>query len=96
MISFDTHDDTIICYADDEDIPTTPEKIVEAIANSIDLDFVNLENEGAPVYFGNSYAEYQVRILLPKFDSNEHIIGIGPNEAEMLNQKKQIQLTITE
>jgi hypothetical protein len=94
MLSFAPKNKEIICYADREDIPTTPEKIVEALADSIDVDFVGVENEGAPVFLGNSYAEYQIRVLMPQLDGKEHTIGIGPNEADVVNREQQVRLTL--
>ena len=85
MISTSTDGTTLTIEIDPIDVPVNPRQLVEAVANSIDVDFVRLENDGAPVFLGNSYAEFQMSLLLPKFDSQEHTFGLGEMECETLN-----------
>lgn len=76
MICCDMSKTTLTVTKDDEDEPTL-EELVCAIANSAEIDPIELENEGTPVYLGNDYAEYQVRILTQK---GERVFGVGPKE----------------
>lgn len=76
MITCETRGKTLIVRKDDEDEPTLRELVCD-IANSAEIDVMDLENEGAPVSLGNDHAEYQMRVL---FDDTEHRVGIGPKE----------------
>lgn len=76
--------DLIILKDADDKTRYTCEQILEAMSNSIDIDFIDIQNEGAPIYLGNDYAEYQVNILSP-LNGKTYTYGIGPIEAEALH-----------
>lgn len=90
MISFDLDNNnnlTITC--DPIDIPIQPREIIAQAAHSIDINFIDTENEGAPVNFGNSYAEYQFKIYNPKTNQTLRF-GIGSMECNEINHKLSI------
>ena len=76
---------------DDDERVETVEQIIEEAANSADIDFVDLENEGAPVFLGNSYAEYQFRALVGP-NREERAFGIGERELDELNREGQLSV----
>ena len=86
MLTFETTDDFLVVHMDEEDAPITPQEVVEALEHSIDVDFVGMENEGAPSSMGNDYAEYRAKVLMPRLDGKVHTFGIGQMEADELNQ----------
>lgn len=64
-------------------------EVLEALAYSIDIDFIELLNEGWPVYLGNSYARYEFVALADGFVYTYHF---GPNELDELNEKGLVTL----
>lgn len=89
MLSFEMKNHTLVMTKDDDDNPTLPE-MIEALANSIDVDFVRMENEGAPVYLGNDYAEYRVTVL---DGESQNEFGIGPKERWALLAYDNVAIT---
>jgi len=75
---------------DDERIDAV-EQIIEAAVNSPDIDFIGMENGGAPVALGNSYAEYQFTALVGP-DRRERLFGIGPMELSALMEKGELSV----
>lgn len=85
MLTFEKDGRDIVCTRDEDDGNLSCERIVEAMANSIEIDVTTLENEGAPVFLGNAYAEYQLRALTN--EGEELVYGVGPNELKELRDK---------
>lgn len=76
MITCHTDGATLVIEKDPDDEPKLQDLVAD-VANSSEIDVTELENEGAPVYLGNDYAEYQLAVLM---GGTERRVGIGPKE----------------
>lgn len=94
MISVSTEGTDLVVLADEEDLPVTPLRLAEAVANADATNFLRFANEGAPVSFGNSYAEIQMVMLLPDVDADEHTVGIGQMECDALNATLEASVAV--
>lgn len=63
----------------------TIETAIEQMANSIEIDFVELLNESAPIYYGNFYAVYGLNIGFAEYH-------FGVDEMETLNSGRVVKL----
>lgn len=86
------------CYNDypnividlDGDSPTECAQVIESLAYSASCDFINLTNEGFPVYLGNSYARYEFIALN---DGLTFTYPFGPNELKELVEKGELTIS---
>lgn len=61
---------------------------VAAIANEFS-DFIDFLNEGAPINFGNSYAWYELKVLV---DGYQYTFGVGADDVACLNRGGEVKL----
>jgi len=74
-------------WLDEDDSKVTEADVLAGLANGGSVDFVNITNEGYPVYLGNSYARYEFVALN---DGLVFTYPMGPIEVDELNEKREL------
>lgn len=76
-----------VVHSEGEHFDTTLDGVV-AIANEFS-DFIEFLNEGAPIYLGNSYAWYELKVLV---DGYQYTFGVDADDVARLNRGGEAKL----